>query len=85
MRRSSRPCSKTTLLAVYLFGSRADDGLALLEGRSVEADGSDLDVGVVMRTPPTPRRVLRTFGPLEADLSELFAPLDVATALNFAI
>ncbi|HEV7667356.1 MAG TPA: nucleotidyltransferase domain-containing protein [Thermoanaerobaculia bacterium] len=37
------------LLAVYLFGSRADDGLKLLSGVDVERVGSDLDVGVVFR------------------------------------
>lgn len=37
------------LLAVYLFGSRADDGLRLLAGEDVERAGSDLDIGVVFR------------------------------------
>lgn len=40
-------CERHRVLAVYLFGSRADDGLALLRGESVAAKGSDLDVGVV--------------------------------------
>jgi predicted nucleotidyltransferase len=37
------------LLAVYLFGSRAEDGLKLMSGELVERAGSDLDIGVVFR------------------------------------
>lgn len=38
---------KYGLLAVYLFGSRADDGLRTLRGEAVEPEGSDLDIGIV--------------------------------------
>jgi predicted nucleotidyltransferase len=37
------------LLAVYLFGSGADDGQRQLAGQPVEPEGSDLDVGIVFR------------------------------------
>lgn len=40
-------CDRQGVLAVYLFGSRANDGLALLDGQAVVAKGSDLDVGIV--------------------------------------
>jgi predicted nucleotidyltransferase len=49
------------LLSVYLFGSRAVDGLRRLDGTAVDRAGSDLDVGV--------------FG--HEALEEIFAPLRV--------
>jgi hypothetical protein len=33
-------CGEFGLLAVYLFGSRADDGLSVLKGRTVLGEGS---------------------------------------------
>lgn len=67
-------CREFGLLAVYLFGSRADDGLSVLEGCEVEGEGSDLDVGVVFRDRKVP--VVR-LGPLQVELEEVFAPLRV--------
>jgi len=55
-------CRGFNLLAVYLFGSRADDGLAVLEGRTVDREGSDLDVGVVFRDRKVP---VDRLGPLQ--------------------
>ena len=62
------------LLSVYLFGSRADDGLRPLRGERVSAEGSDLDVGVfaVSRNPDTDR-----LGELQVALEEVFGPLRV--------
>lgn len=65
------------LLAVYLFGSRADDGLALLEGKRVVAEGSDLDVGVVFRDGRDLTHSLSWYGPLLLALEDVFAPLVV--------
>lgn len=67
-------CEQFRLLSVYLFGSRADDGLDLLHGKAVEGTGSDLDVGVVFRGDQVPVTVL---GLLQADLAEVFTPLQV--------
>ena len=61
------------LLAVYLFGSRADDGVRRLAGEAVEGRGSDLDVGIVFDGPPQPR----VLAALQADLEDVFAPLRV--------
>jgi predicted nucleotidyltransferase len=62
------------LAAVYLFGSRADDGLRLLRGEPVAREGSDLDVGVVFLDPGfDPRRLSL----LQVGLEDLFAPLRV--------
>ena len=67
-------CREFELLSVYLFGSRADDGLRLLRGRAVSAEGSDLDVGVFSAS----RHVeVRLLGELQIALEELFEPLRV--------
>jgi predicted nucleotidyltransferase len=67
-------CRKFELLSVYLFGSRADEGLRLLQGEPVSARGSDLDVGVffVLRDPDVDR-----LGELQIALEEIFDPLRV--------
>lgn len=67
-------CREYDLLAIYLFGSRADEGLTILQGRDTKGEGSDLDVGVVFRSSEVP--VLR-LGPLQIDVEEVFAPLRV--------
>ena len=61
------------MLAVYLFGSRADDGLRLLKGEEVAREGSDLDVGVVFRGPGNPF----VLSQLQVDLEDVFSPLQV--------
>lgn len=67
-------CLRHGVLALYLFGSRADDGLRRLDGEPVNAGGSDLDVGVVFEHPGADvRRLAR----LQAALEEVFAPLRV--------
>jgi predicted nucleotidyltransferase len=85
-RRLDQLCREFDLLALYLFGSRADNGLALLDGAAVDAAGSDLDVGVVFRTPQfvadggwgvEPEIPLLRLGPLQVELAEVFAPLEV--------
>lgn len=69
-----RLCREHELLAVYLFGSRADDGLRLLRGEEVVKDGSDLDIGVVFRDA---FRDPRTLSRLQVELEEVFDPLRV--------
>ena len=66
-------CREHGLLAVYLFGSRADDGLRLLRGEEVAREGSDLDVGVVFRGPSDPRLLSH----LQVVLEDVFSPLQV--------
>lgn len=67
-------CRRHGLLAVYLFGSRKDEGKRLLQGDPVEAAGSDLDVGVVF-DPPTPDH--RRLGAVQIALEDVFEPLRV--------
>ena len=67
-------------LVIYLFGSRAKDGLRVLEGVTIEnGSGSDLDVGVVLRKPLADPML--DYGGLHADLSEIFVPLRVDLVL----
>jgi len=61
------------VLALYLFGSRADDGARVLQGEAVAGAGSDLDVGVVFAAPP-PALALTD---LQLALDDVFAPLRV--------
>jgi predicted nucleotidyltransferase len=69
-----RLCAEHGLLALYLFGSRADEGLARLEGRlsnpGVEDEGSDLDIGVVFRGEVD----VLTLNRLQVALEDLFEP-----------
>lgn len=67
-------CRQFGLLAVYLFGSRADDGRRLLAGDAVRLQGSDLDVGVFF---VRGRVELGRLGSLQAALGDVFAPLRV--------
>jgi predicted nucleotidyltransferase len=67
-------CREHGLLAVYLFGSRADDGLRILNGATVAGEGSDLDIGVVFREPLRDPRILSR---LQVDLEDVFEPLRI--------
>jgi len=61
------------VLALYLFGSRADEGLRVLAGELAPAAGSDVDVGVVFAAPPPPLALTD----LQVALGDVFAPLRV--------
>lgn len=67
-------CHRHSILALYLFGSRAGDGLKRLAGLPAEGRGSDLDVGVVFDRPVVDHGCL---GSLQVDLEDLFDPLRV--------
>ena len=67
-------CSDFGLMAVYLFGSRSADGRRRLHGDTVNAAGSDLDVGLFGSAGAIlPERM----GALQVALEEVFAPLRV--------
>lgn len=67
-------CGEFDLLAIYLFGSRQDEGLRRLLGHGVSGEGSDLDVGIVFRNAHfDPRRLSL----LQVRLEDLFEPLRV--------
>jgi len=67
-------CRRHDVLVLYLFGSRAGDGLERLAGRPVEAHGSDLDIGVVFVTPHVDVHLLSS---LQVALEDIFEPLKV--------
>lgn len=62
------------MLVLYLFGSRADDGLRRLAGVPVATGGSDVDVGVAFTAPEVDHRHLAA---LQVALEDVFAPLRV--------
>lgn len=66
-------CREHGLLAIYLFGSREQDGVRLLSGERAEREGSDLDVAVVFAGPPRVERLPA----LQVALEDAFAPLRV--------
>lgn len=67
-------CRAHDVLVLYLFGSRADDGLRRLTGVPVAPGGSDVDVGVVFGAPEVDHRRLAA---LQVALEDVFAPLRV--------
>jgi predicted nucleotidyltransferase len=67
-------CRRHGVVALYLFGSRADDGQRRLAGESVATGGSDLDVGVLFDDSAIRHRLLDA---LQVALEEAFAPLRV--------
>ncbi len=69
-----RLCKEFGILAVYLFGSRADDGLRLLRDEAVARDGSDLDVGIVFHDSAFDPGLLAT---LQVEMEGIFEPLRV--------
>ncbi len=62
------------LVAIYLFGSRADDGLAMVDGAPRPMAGSDLDVGIAARGRPAGWRELAS---IQVALEDVFAPLRI--------
>ena len=67
-------CAAFDLLSIYLFGSRARDGLRRLSGQVVAGEGSDLDVGFFGRAGAIGSDRI---GGLQAAMEELFTPLRV--------
>jgi predicted nucleotidyltransferase len=59
--------------AAYLFGSRLDDGIRLLDGGQVSGDGPDLDVGVFFAGPLHVERL----ADLQVALEDVLTPLRV--------
>lgn len=72
-------CEAENVLSAYLFGSRADDGLRLLAGESVEREGSDLDIGVVFDVYDFDDETFDFWSltRLQVAMEEIFAPLRI--------
>ena len=64
------------ILAIYLFGSQAEEGKRYLNGEDVTPDVfSDLDVSVAFNTQPG--EVIKTYGELYKELSDIFEPFNI--------
>ena len=74
-----RICREHRLLSLYLFGSRAEDGLKILAGEKADREGSDLDIGAVFAADDLmePEFDFWSLSRLQVDLEDLFAPLHV--------
>lgn len=77
--------SKTNMISlIYLFGSQAQKGLALLNGVSVEADDylEDLDIGIVLRDElPSAEKMPTFYSNIYNQISTLFEPLKLDLVL----
>jgi len=69
-----RACREFNVAAVYLFGSRADDGLRILAGGAASGQASDLDVAIL---PGDGCTRLDGLADLQVALEDVFAPLRV--------
>lgn len=87
-------CKDYRILAVYIFGSMAKDGIALLESKKPrEIDPlADVDVGIIFfERPLDPKERIEIYGRLHSELSEVFSPFildliflqDVGVILQF--
>jgi predicted nucleotidyltransferase len=72
--RLDEECRALGVLALYLFGSRAADGLRVLRGEEVDRAGSDLDIGVVFLGRDAN---IANLPSLQVVLEDAFAPLRV--------
>lgn len=73
-----RLCAEHGLLAIYVFGSRTDDGAQVLRGEDVQSDGSDLDVGIYFADAGLDGDTdLASLPRLQLELDEIFHPLSV--------
>jgi predicted nucleotidyltransferase len=83
-RELHRICEGYPILAVYLFGSMANEGVALLDNKQpVTMDPlADIDVGVVFLLPlyDAKERII-LYGRLYSDLSDLFSPFPLDLVL----
>ena len=77
--------SKTNMISlIYLFGSQAQKGLALLNGIIVEADDhlEDLDIGIVLQDRlPSAEKMPSFYSNLYNQISTLFEPLKLDLVL----
>lgn len=67
-------CRRYNVALCYVFGSQAETGIAVLQGRQVEVldPESDIDFAVLFIKPPENR--LRVYASLSLELQELVSP-----------
>jgi predicted nucleotidyltransferase len=67
-------CRSHGVAAVYLFGSRADEGLRVLAGGTADRAGSDLDVGLFFDSAAAD---VKDLAELQVAMEDVFAPIRV--------
>jgi predicted nucleotidyltransferase len=67
-------CRSHGVAAVYLFGSRGDEGLHVLAGGTADRAGSDLDVGLFFDTAAPD---VNDLAELQVAMEDVFAPIRV--------
>ncbi|MFN3740457.1 MAG: nucleotidyltransferase domain-containing protein [Thermodesulfovibrionales bacterium] len=74
MNRIYELCKRYNVALCYLFGSQAEAGMAILQGRQVEIPDpeSDIDFAVLFIRPP--ENALKVYASLSLDLQELVSP-----------
>jgi predicted nucleotidyltransferase len=71
-------CQKYGIALVYLYGSKAEEGLRHLRGEEVGIDDklADIDVGVVFKEPlPPPEKRYKLYSNIFNEFEEIFRPL----------
>ena len=71
-------CQNYGIALVYLYGSKAEEGLRYLRGEEVRIDDklADIDVGVVFKEPlPPPGERYKLYSNIFNEFEEIFRPL----------
>ncbi|MEK6693298.1 MAG: nucleotidyltransferase domain-containing protein [Nitrospirota bacterium] len=74
MKKIDDICKRYNIGLCYIFGSQAEAGKALLDGKDVELRDpeSDIDLAVLFTRPP--ENTLKTYASLSLELQELVSP-----------
>lgn len=74
--RLNRLCKKHKVLLIYLFGSQKDAGLKYLNEQNVHIEKtSDLDIGILLESPPV--NMYKLHGDLYLNLSAIFESFNI--------
>src|SRR5690554_2326171 len=71
-------CQRYAIALVYLYGSKAEEGLQYLRGGNTKIDDrlTDIDVGVVFKEPlPPAEKRYKLYSSVSNEFEELFRPL----------
>ncbi|MEW6408688.1 MAG: nucleotidyltransferase domain-containing protein [Nitrospirota bacterium] len=74
MKKINEICERYNIALCYIFGSQAETGKALIDGKCVELTDteSDIDFAVLFKKPPD--NTLKTYAIISLELQELVAP-----------
>ncbi len=74
MKRISEICKKHNVALCYIFGSQAEAGKALIDGRHVELTDPESDIDFAVLFKSKPEDSLKTYASLSLEFEELVAP-----------